>query len=65
MPASQIIKDACDRIDQACAEIDETFRGLPPHLRAAYVFPRSGIACIIGETRRLGEALEMQQAEDE
>jgi hypothetical protein len=49
MSAVQLVQQACDRIEAACDEIEEVFRG------TGYVFPRSGVECILSEARRQAE----------
>jgi hypothetical protein len=49
MPAVQFVQQACDRVEEACDEIEEAFRG------TGYVFPRSGIMCIVNEARQQAE----------
>jgi hypothetical protein len=49
MSLVEVVQQACDRIEAACDEIEEALRG------TGYVFPRSGIECILREARRQAE----------
>lgn len=52
MSTLDVVQQACAEIEQACDKIEAAFLG------TGYVFPRSGIACIINEARRQALSLE-------